>query len=123
MTESLKRVERRRCPRHRVQENAVAFYGKWPCSIVDISEVGMAVSCASGEIESGESGHLDIFLADAGFYLPQVPVNLVQAQPTLPRSMFSTLRFKRISLEFGPLSSEQRARIQDFIQDCCLAQE
>ena len=121
MQESLKRtVERRRHPRYRVKEDAVAFYGGWPCAIVDISEVGIAVSCANPEQEPVEADHLDLFLADADFYLPQLAVRLVTAQPALPRSMFSLLRFKRIGLKFSHLSTQQQARSKEFIR-CCSA--
>ncbi len=109
-------MERRRHHRYRVNESAVAFYGRWPCSIVDISSSGIAVTCATTERERPEFDHLDIFFADASFYLPQVPVELVTEVHTPPRSMFSSLHFKRISLKFGPLSSEQQARIHEFIQ-------
>ncbi len=109
-------VERRRHHRHRVSESAVAFYGRWPCSIVDISSSGIAVTCATTDRERPVFDQLDIFLADASFYLPQVPVELVTEVHTPPRSMFSSLQFRRIGLKFGPLSSEQQARIHEFIQ-------
>lgn len=115
-TEKTHQVERRRHHRYRVSENAVAFYGRWPCSIVDISPGGIAVTCATTEREWPDFDHLDIFLADASFYLPQVPVEVVTEVYTPPRSLRSSLHFKRISLKFGSLSSEQQTRIHEFMQ-------
>jgi hypothetical protein len=34
---------------------------------------------------------------------------------TVPASIFSLLRIKRFSMKFGPLSSDQLTRIEDFI--------
>ena len=109
-------MERRHHHRYRVSESAVAFYGRWPCSIVDISSSGIAVTCVTTERDRPVFEQLDIFLADASFYLPQVPVELVTEVYTPPRSMFSSLHYKRIGLKFGPLSSEQQARIHEFIR-------
>ena len=109
-------AERRRHHRYRVCESAVAFYGRWPCSIVDISSSGIAVTCATMDRDIPSSDHMDIFFADASFYLPQVPVALVTETHIPPRSMFSSLHFKRIGLKFDQLSEEQQASIHRFIQ-------
>ena len=108
-------MERRRFRRYKVKDNAVAFLGKSACAILDISAVGISVRYSLIEQDAADSAHLDIFLADTRFYLPQVPVEIVDEVMTSPHSMFSSLRIKRLGLRFKDLSLEQKARLDEFI--------
>ena len=110
--------ERRSAPRCPVDGRAVAFFGRCTCAILDVSAVGLALRCAVLEPEQGAADHLDIFLADTGFYLPQVPIRLVAETAVFPRIMFSSLRVRRLGLRFGPLSAEQQRRLGEFIDLC-----
>ena len=77
-------MERRRFRRYKVKDNAVAFLGKSACAILDISAVGISVRYSLIEQDAADSAHLDIFLADTRFYLPQVPVEIVDEVMTSP---------------------------------------
>jgi len=108
-------TERRRAPRYRVKDDALVFLGKDTGTILDISTGGLSVHFAAFDQQQSLPSHLDIFLAHSRFYLPNLPISLVGEAQTLTRSIFSSLRVKRLSMKFGPLSSEQQARLDDFI--------
>jgi len=108
-------AERRCDPRYRVKDDALVFLGKDTGTILDISKGGLSVHFAAFEQQKFFPTHLDIFFAHSRFYLPNLPVSLVGEAQTLTNSIFSSLRVKRLSMKFGSLSSEQQARIDDFI--------
>jgi len=107
--------ERRQYPRYETKENALVFFGQDAGSILDISKGGLAVLLTVLDKDLSPPQRLDIFLAQAQFYLPNIPVLLVNEVQTLPNSLFSTLRVKRLSLQFGPLTNEQQTLLNDFI--------
>ncbi|MBV5318589.1 MAG: PilZ domain-containing protein [Desulfobulbaceae bacterium] len=108
-------AERRRNRRFRVQDDALVFLGKDTGTILDISKGGLSVHFAAFEQKKTVPSHLDIFFAHSRFYLPNLPIVLVGEVQTLTNSIFSSLRVKRLSMKFGPLSSEQQIRLDDFI--------
>ena len=108
-------IERRRHKRYRVKDETFAFIGEETGTIVDIGKGGLSFHFAVFEKEPVIPSHLDIFLSQPHFYLPKVPVFLVSEVQTVPVSIFSLLRIKRFSLQFGSLSSDQQAQIEDFI--------
>lgn len=93
----------------------MVFFGQDAGSILDISKGGLAVQFTVLDKDFPPPQRLDIFHAQAHFYLPNIPVLLVNEVQTLPNSLFSTLRVKRLSLQFGPLTNEQQTLINDFI--------
>ena len=107
--------ERRQHPRYGTKADALVFFGQDAGTILDISKGGLAVQYTVLDQEFPPPQRLDIFLAQAHFYLPNIPVLLVNEVQTLPNSLFSTLRVKRLSLQFGPLTNEQQTQINDFI--------
>jgi len=108
-------TERRHHKRFRVKDDALVFLGKDTGTILDISKGGLAFHYAVFEEQPPIPCHLDIFLTQSRFYLPHLPVSLVDEVQTLPHSIFNFLRVKRLSMKFGPLSNEQRARLEDLI--------
>jgi hypothetical protein len=108
-------VERRLHKRYRVKSETFAFLGEDSGTIFDISKGGFSFHFAVFEKEPVIPSHLDIFIAEPHFYLPKIPVSFVSEVQTVPASIFSLLRIKRLSIQFGSLSSEQLARIEDFI--------
>lgn len=108
--------ERRIHQRFRVKDETLAFFGKDTGTIVDIGKGGLAVQMAVFEQELSIPPQVDIFLAHSRFYLRNLPVTLVGEVQTLPHSLFSSLRIKRLCMKFGPLTGEQQARIDDFIR-------
>lgn len=108
-------IERRLHKRYKVKDETFAFLGEETGTIVDISKGGLSFHFAVFEKEPVIPSHLDIFIAQPHFYLPKIPVILVSEVQTVPASIFSVLRIKRLSLKFGSLSSDQHARIEDFM--------
>jgi hypothetical protein len=107
--------ERRHHQRFRVKDDTLVFLGMDTGAIVDISAGGLGIHFVAYQHDAPLPRYLDIFQAQSKFYLPNIPVVLVNEVQTLPNSMFSTLRVKRLSMQFGALSNEQQARIQTFI--------
>ena len=108
-------TERRRHKRFRVKDDALVFLGKDTGTILDISRGGLSVHYAVFEKDPPIPRHLDIFFAHSRFYLPNLPVFLVDEVQTLPNPIFSSFQVKRLRIKFGLLSSEQQARLDDFI--------
>lgn len=108
-------AERRRDRRFRVKADALVFLGKDTGSILDISKGGLSVHFAALDHIKSLPAHLDLFSAHTRFYLPHLPVSLVGEAQIFTSSIFSSLRVKRLSMKFGPLSSEQQARLDEFI--------
>jgi hypothetical protein len=113
--ESTGNAERRRYRRYKVKDETFAFLGEETGTLVDISQGGVAIHCAVFEKEPVFPAHLDLFIAQPHFYLPNIPIALVSEVQTVPASIFSLLRIKRFSMQFGALSGEQLARIEAFI--------
>lgn len=109
--------ERRHHQRFKVKEDTLVFLGMDTGAIVDISTGGLGVHFVAFQHDSPLPRYLDIFQAQSRFYLPNLPILLVNEVQTLPNSMFSTLRVKRLSMQFGTLSNEQQALLQEFISN------
>lgn len=108
-------VERRRHKRYRVKGETFAFLGDETGTLLDISQGGFSFHFAVFEKEPVIPSHLDIFLAEPHFYLPKIPVSFVSEIQTVPASIFSLLRIKRLGMKFGLLSREQQALVEEFI--------
>lgn len=119
---ALRAQERRQHKRHRIHQDALVFIGKEPGTIIDMSEGGLAVSFVSMKPGTTLPQQLDLFYAQTQFYLPNLPVMVVNEISTPPFSIFSSLTAKRLCLQFGPLSNEQQTQVQQFIHGCSLAE-
>jgi hypothetical protein len=108
-------IERRRHKRFRVKEDCLVFIGKETGTIMDISRGGLSVHCIPWDNKSTLPNQLDIFFAQSRFYLPNLPVFLVDDAQFLPNSSFSSFQIKRLRIKFGSLSDEQQARLDEFI--------
>jgi PilZ domain. len=111
-------IERRRHKRYQLKYETFAFFGEYTGTLIDISTGGLAVHCAVVEKEPILPGHIDIFVATPTFYhLADFPCLSVGATQTVPASVYDRLMVKRFSLQFGPLTHEQLARLEHFIAD------
>lgn len=110
--------ERRRHPRCPVGGRAAAFYGGCTCAVHDVSVAGLALRCAVFDAAQRAADQVDIFLADSALYLPGLPIRLVAEACIVPLSMFSSLRIRRLGLQFGLLSGEQQRSLDEFIAVC-----
>lgn len=108
-------IERRRHKRFRVKDDALVFLGKDSGTIWDISKSGLSIHCIALDKKPPLPGQLDIFFAQTRFYLPNLPVSLVDDVQMLPSPIFSSFQMKRLRMEFGTLSNEQQARLDEFI--------
>jgi hypothetical protein len=108
-------IERRRHKRFRVKEDALVFLGKDTGTILDISRSGLSIHCIALDKKPPLPNQLDIFFAQSRFYLPNLPVFLVEDAPILPSPIFSSFQMKRLRMKFGSLSSEQKARLDELI--------
>jgi hypothetical protein len=108
--------ERRQHKRYPIQEDALVFIGKETGTIIDMSEGGLAVRFVSMKHEVAPPKQLDLFLAESQFYLPNLPILLVNEMTTPPYSLFSSLFNKRLCLQFGPLTNEQQSQVKQFLR-------
>ncbi len=108
-------VERRRYKRYRVKEGALAFLGAVPGSISDISEGGLAVHYVVFEKQPEEDLQLDIFFGRDDFYLADLPGRKVSDADSSPDVTFSRIRVRRMGVQFGELTGEQKSRLKYFI--------
>jgi hypothetical protein len=108
-------IERRRHKRFRVKEDALVFLGKDTGTIFDISKSGLSIHYFVLDTKPTLSSQLDIFFAQSRFYLPNLPVSLVDDVQMLPIAIFSSFQMKRLRMKFGSLSNEQQARLDEFI--------
>jgi hypothetical protein len=107
--------ERRREKRYRVRRGALAFVGRIPAEITDISLGGMAVKFTALEDVARSELQMDIFFGEQGFYLPGVPGTIcsdIEYPITVP---LSAVRVRRLGIRFGELTPEQADRLREFI--------
>lgn len=107
--------ERRRHKRLKVMQGALAFFGSTPGTIVDISEGGLTVHYVVIENQPSDNLRLDIFFAGDDFYLPGIPGNLISEGQSISNQLYSSLNVKRLGIQFGELSSDQRDKLRYFI--------
>lgn len=108
-------IERRHHQRFRVKDGALVFFGKDTCTIWDISKSGLSIHCIALEKHTHLPNQLDIFFARSRFYLPSLPVFLVDDVQNLPNPILRSFQIKRLRMKFGSLSNEQQARLDEFI--------
>lgn len=107
--------ERRRHMRFKAKEESLVFLGQETGTILDISTGGLSVHYAVFDKATEIPGYVDIFVAQSNFYLPDIPIILVEETQVLPHSMFSSLCIRRLGLKFGALSPDQQTRLKEFI--------
>lgn len=107
--------ERRRHPRQTLPEETLVFIHKEPGTVIDMSEGGLAVHFVSLQAEQPQPRQIDVFHAPSQFYLPQLPVRMLQEIPLLPYPLFSSISRRRLCMEFGQLTEAQRSQLRDFL--------
>ena len=61
---------------------------------------------------------ITIGCSHSSLYLPGLPIRLVAEACIAPPSMFSSLRVRRLGLQFGLLSGDQQRSLDEFIAVC-----
>jgi hypothetical protein len=85
--------------------------------IVDISQGGLAFKyMAWGEQTNGFT-EIDILFAERFFYLQNVPCKVVSDSEISLQNPFSSIKMRRLSVEFKALSPKQRYELKHFIKN------
>ena len=110
--------ERRKHQRFRLKDLAIAVPNK-PTSqvgrIVNISKGGLAVRYVDRDDWAGEADSIDI-LINSGLFLTNIPIQNVNDFEVENQVSFSIMTERQCCLQFGPLSSEQKSRLDEFIR-------
>ena len=110
--------ERRKHRRFRLKDLAIAVPNK-PTSqvgrIVNISKGGLAVRYVDRDDWAGEADSIDI-LINSGLFLTNIPIQNVSDFEVENQVSFSIMTERQCCLQFGPLSSEQESRLDEFIR-------
>jgi hypothetical protein len=110
--------ERRKHQRFRLKDLAIAVPNK-PTSqvgrIVNISKGGLAVRYVDRDDWAGEADSIDI-LINSGLFLTNIPIQNVSDFEVENQVSFSIMTERQCCLQFGPLSSEQESRLDEFIR-------
>lgn len=113
--------DRRQHTRQKMHPDARVFIAKEPGTIIDMSQAGLAVHFVSMKYGTSLPQKLDLFFAETQFYLPDLPVMVVNEIVTLPYSIFTPLYTKRLCLQFAPLSNQQQGGVRLFLDHCSLS--
>jgi hypothetical protein len=115
-----KPVERRAHQRFQVRPGRVAVLTpRWPHStivgdILDISKQGLALRYVADEAASNPLSDLTIVSAKPSFRLGKLPFKTV-SDFEIAKVPFSSMAPRRLSLQFGELTQDQTARLEQFI--------
>lgn len=102
--------------------DAMVFLGKDTGTILNLSRSGLAARITAPSNTSLNVSSLDIFFAEPRFYLPDLPVQVVNESPIYSNSMSSIAQVKRLGLKFGSLGKQERDLLDQFIDNhACLA--
>lgn len=108
-------AERRREPRYRLGDGAIAVTANSPGHIQNISTGGLSFVYMHNEAPTPEGSTVDILDGQNDFFMEAIPCRIVSEKVLLNESAFSMLRMVQRSLEFGPLSREQRLHLEAYI--------
>jgi hypothetical protein len=120
MTHLKGHIERRQSKRFKVAEGAFAAlinHSNKLGQIKDISEKGLSFRYIDSEEEHSKARELKIILSSGGLCLEGVPFKEVTDFEIKNEFSFSSIRMRRIGLEFGELTPEQEIRLNTFIQN------
>ena len=84
--------------------------------IMDLSIGGLAFRYMSKERPSGAFFQIDLFSAENGFYLEEVPFRTIWDVETDGQLPFSALSMRRRGGEFGELTDHQRTQLAYFME-------
>ena len=84
--------------------------------IVDISQGGLAFEyMARGEATNG-TAEVDVLFAERFFYLQGLPCKVISDSEITLQNPFSSIRMRRLSVEFMELTPKQRSELKHFIE-------
>lgn len=107
--------ERRRLPRYRLGEGAIAVSANNPGHIQNISMGGLSFVYLHSE-EAGVDGNcVDILDGQNDFFMEGIPCRTVAEKLLINESSFSMIKMVQRSLEFGSLSKAQQVQLEAYI--------
>ena len=112
--------DRRQMKRFKVAEGAFAAlinHGNKLGQIKDISEKGLSFRYIDSQDEHPEARELKIVLGSGGLCLDRVPVKKGTDFEIKSEFSFSSIKMRRIGLEFGKLTQDQQTWLTHFIQN------
>ena len=107
--------ERRRQPRYRLGEGAIAVSANNPGHIQNISMGGLSFIYLHRDTPTPDGESVDILDGQNDFFLEAIPCRTVAEKTLLNESSFSMIRMVQRSLEFGSLSQSQRDELEAYI--------
>ena len=120
MNSTKEHIDRRQMKRFKVAEGAFAAlinHGNKLGQIKDISEKGLSFRYIDSQDEHSEARELKIVLGSGGLCVDRVPVKKVTDFEIKSEFSFSSIKMRRIGLEFGKLTPDQQFRLTHFIQN------
>jgi hypothetical protein len=120
MNSTNEQIDRRQMKRFKVAEGAFAAlinHGNKLGQIKCISEKGLSFRYIDSQDEHPEARELKIVLGSGGLCLDRVPVKKVTDFEIKSEFSFSSIKMRRIGLEFGKLTQDQQTRLTYFIQN------
>jgi hypothetical protein len=86
--------------------------------MIDVSMDGLAFCYMAREEPSKRSFELDIFLPRRVFYLQRMPFKTISdADVARDGILFSSVKMRRMGMQFGNLTRNQKSRLKQFIRD------
>ena len=120
MTHLTEHIERRQSKRFKVAEGAFAAlinHNNKLGQIRDISAKGLSFRYIDSQEGPSEARELKIILGSGGLCVDKVPVKRVTDFEIKSEFSFSSIKMRRIGLEFGKLTQDQQVRLSHFIQN------
>ena len=108
-------TERRRQPRYRLGEGAIAVSANNPGHIQDISINGLSFIYLHSNEPRPHGDTVDILDGQNDFFMEAIPCHTVSEKLLVNESSFSMMRMVQRSLEFGTLSKSRRGELETYI--------
>jgi len=108
-------IERRRQPRYRLGEGAIAVSANNPGHIQNISMGGLSFVYLHSDEPIMEGETVDILDGQNDFFMEAIPCRMVSEKLLINESSFSMMRMVQRSLEFGAMSKSQREDLSTYI--------
>ena len=108
-------TERRKEPRYRLGEGAIAISANNPGHIQNISLGGLSFVYLQSDATGHDDGTVDILDGQNDFFMEAIPCRTVSEKLLINESSFSMIRMVQRSLEFGQLSKTQHVQLQSYL--------
>lgn len=118
--------ERRQQKRFKAEEGAFAALVDQESrlgQIKDISLHGLSFRYIDSNEKLENASELKIILGNQGLFLDKVPFKKISDFEIESEFSFSTIKMRQIGLEFGVLTTEQKQRLERFIQQHTIGEE